>query len=104
MRTSQPRALCSSGLPCVPGHAHHVAERREDDVAGRSASASPSSIRPIGSTQTGTARPVNQLDVRRQQILEPEAVDRVRVPAAHLHDAVVPARVGEPADLVRRLA
>ena len=46
------------------------------------------------------ARAVNQLDVRRQQVLQAEAIDGVRVAAAHFHEAIVASRIGEPADLV----
>ena len=38
--------------------------------------------------------------IGRQQILQAEAVDRVGVAAAHFHEAIVPLRIGQPADLV----
>ena len=45
------------------------------------------------------ARAVNQLDVRRQHVLQAEAIDGVGVAAADLHDAIVPAGVGEAINL-----
>ena len=39
----------------------------------------------------------------RQQILQPEAVDGVRVAAAHFHEAVMARGIGQAANLVRRL-
>ena len=91
MRTSAPRALCSSGLPCVPGtrimspnavkitsgslgHGQAVVDAAHGQHAHRAA---------------GT---VHQLDVGRQQILQPEAIDGVRVAAAHFHEAVMALR------------
>ena len=47
----------------------------------------------------GAARPVHQLDVRRQQVVHPELVDRVRVAAADLHELVVAARLDGGQDL-----
>ncbi len=49
----------------------------------------------------GTARSVNELDVLRQHVAQPVAVDRVRVPAAHFHDPVVPRGIDGPRDLTR---
>ena len=40
-------------------------------------------------THTGTAGAVHELDVRREHVLDPVPVDRVRVPAAHLHELEV---------------
>ena len=48
------------------------------------------------------AGPVHELDVRRQQVVDAVLVDRVRVPAAHLHDLVVAAGVDGRGDLGRR--
>ena len=61
--------------------------------------AMPSSTRPIGITHTGQPGSVDELDVRREQVVDPVLVDRVRVPAAHLHQLVVPSRLDERQDL-----
>jgi hypothetical protein len=45
---------------------------------------------------------VYQFDIGRKQILEAEAVDRMGVPAAHFHHAVVPGGIGQAADLLGR--
>ena len=45
------------------------------------------------------ARPVHQLDVLRQQVVDAVLVDRVRVPAADLHHLVVAARLDRGEDL-----
>ena len=55
----------------------------------------------MGSTQTGQPGPWISSMFGGQDVLEAEAVDRVRVAAADLHEAVVPARVGQAADLAR---
>ena len=81
-------------------HPHHVAERGEDHVRIPAAVASPSSIRPIGSTQTGQPGPWISSMFGGQHVLEAEAVDGVGVAAAHLHDPVVAVRVRQPADLL----
>src|SRR6185437_366069 len=47
----------------------------------------------------GTARAVDQLDVRGQQIVDAVLVDRVSVPAAHLHDLVVTVGIDRGEDL-----
>ena len=41
---------------------------------------------------------MNQLDIRRKYILQAEAIDRVGVPAANFHQAVVAIGIGEAAD------
>src|SRR5207344_1365481 len=46
-------------------------------------------------------RAVHELHVGRQQVVDAVLVDRVRVPAAHLHDLVVAARVDRRGDLRR---
>ena len=99
MRTSMPRALCSSGLPLRAGHAHHVAERGEDHVRILR-HRQPVVDAAHGQHAYRAARAVHQLDVRRQQILQAEAIDGVRVAAAHFHEPVVPVRIGEAADLL----
>ena len=57
---------------------------------GSCASAMPSSTRPIGITHTGQPGPCTSSTFDGQQIVEAVLVDRVRVPAADLHDLVVP--------------
>src|SRR5262249_46467917 len=53
----------------------------------------------------GAARPVHELDVGGQEIVDPVLVDGVRVPTAHLHDLVVPAGLDGAEDLAgERLA
>jgi hypothetical protein len=82
----------------LSGHAHHVAERREDGAVlfgDRQPIVEPSHRQ----YTHGASRAVNQLDVRRQEIGEREPVDRVGMAAAHLHDAVVAIMAGERADL-----
>src|SRR5262249_14358335 len=44
-------------------------------------------------------RPVHELDVCRQQIVDPVLVDRMRVAAAHLHQLVVAAGLDQRKDL-----
>src|SRR5262249_48677821 len=46
------------------------------------------------------AGPVDQFDVRRQQILQPEAVDRMSVPPAYLHEAIAPLGICQPPNFV----
>src|SRR5579863_1730133 len=46
---------------------------------------------------------MHQLDVFRQNVLEAEPVDGMRVPAAHLHDPVVTLRISQAADFARHL-
>ena len=45
------------------------------------------------------AGPVHQRDALRQVVLEAVLVDRVGVPAAHLHELVLPARLAQRRDL-----
>ena len=47
------------------------------------------------------SRAVDELDVRGQEVVDAVLVDRVRVPAAHLHDLVVTAGLDERQDLAR---
>ena len=56
MRISVPRALCSSGLPWVPGT--RITSPKAVKIAPWScATDRPSSVRPMGSTQTGQPGP-----------------------------------------------
>ena len=43
---------------------------------------------------------VDEFDVGRKNILQTEPVDRVRVSAAHLHNTIMPAGIGEATDLL----
>ena len=96
-----PRAWWSSGLPFVPGT--RIMSPKAAKITSGSLRHGQPVVDPAHRQHADrTARAVDQLDVRRQHVLEPEAVDRVRVAAAHLHDAVVARRIGEPADLVAR--
>ena len=81
------------------GDPHHVAERGEDQP--RLAAEGESVVNPAHRQHADrTARAVDQLDVGREDVLEAETVDGVRMSAAHLHDPVVAARVRQPADLL----
>jgi hypothetical protein len=41
-----------------------------------------------------------QLDIRRQDVLEPEPIDGVRVPATNFHEPIATSRVREPPNLL----
>ena len=89
--------------PLGAGDAHHVAEAREDDarLAGdRDAVVNA----PHRDDAHRAARPVHQLHVGRQQVVDPVLVDGVRVPAAHLHHLVVPPGLDGREDLARQRA
>jgi hypothetical protein len=47
---------------------------------------------------------MHQLNVRWKQILQTETIDGVRVAAAHFHKPVVPSRIGQAPDLIRRFS
>ena len=79
-------------------HAHHVAEAGEDD-AGLAGHGDAVVHPPHGDHAHRAAGPVHQLDVGRQQVVDPVLVDRVRVAAADLHDLVVAARLDGRQDL-----
>jgi len=65
MRTSMPRALCSSGLALRAGNAHHVAERGEDDIGFvRDGETIVDSA--MGSNADGAAGAMDQFDVLRE--------------------------------------
>ena len=83
-----PRALCSSGLPCVPG-TRIISPNAVKMTFGSFAMERPSSIRPIGSTHTGQPGPWTSSIFARQQIFQPEAINGVRVAAAHFHEPVM---------------
>ena len=80
------------------GHAHHVAERGEDHVVAFS-HGQPIVDPPHRQDAHGAAGPVDQFDIGRQQVLQTEAIDGVRVPAADLHQPVVPLGIVEAANL-----
>ena len=80
------------------GHPQHVAEAREDHV--RLVSDRDAVVDPAHRDHAHRAAgAVDELDVRRQQVVDAVLVDRVRVPAAHLHDLVVAARLDGRQDL-----
>ena len=68
-------------------------------TSGSCASAMPSSTRPIGITQTGQPGPWTSSTFVGQQVVDAVLVDRVGVPAAHLHHLVVAARLDRRQDL-----
>ena len=85
--------ICSTRLrleqvPVAAGHAHHVAERREDD-AGRLRDRDGIVNATHRDHADGAARAVHELDVRREHVLDAVSVDGVRVPAADLHELEV---------------
>ena len=59
----------------------------------------PSSMRPMGSTQTGQPGPWTSSIFVGQEILQAEAIDGVGVAAAHFHESIVAAGIGQTADL-----
>ena len=89
MRTSMPRALCSSGLPCVPG-TRIMSPNAVKITSGCCGDGQAIVDAAHGKHAHRAAGTVDQFDVGRQQILQAEAVDGVGVAAADFHDAVVP--------------
>ena len=100
MRTSLPRALCSSGTASGAGYAHHVAERGEDSV-GLVGDGEAVVDAAHGKHAHGAAGAVDQLDVFGEDVFEAEAIDGVGVAAADFHDAVVARGIGETANFFR---
>ena len=85
------------------GDAEHVPERRERDLGSlrdRDRVIDP----PHRDHAHRAPRPVDQADLRRKQVLDSVPVDRVRVPAADLHQLDRASRLGERGDLGRELA
>ena len=80
------------------GYAHHVAEAGEDHarLVGHGDAVVDAAHRDHAHR---AARPVHELDVGRQQVVDAVLVDRVRVAAADLHHLVVTARLDGPEDL-----
>ena len=95
---SVPCALASKNEPLLPG-TRIMSPNEVMMVSGWEASAIASSTRPIGITQTGQPGPCTSVIGLRQVILEPVLVDGVRVPAAHLHQLVLPPRLAQSGDL-----
>src|SRR5579859_193100 len=90
----QRAAVCSR-------HTHHVAECGKHHVwilRDSKAIIDPSH----GQHADRAAGPVNQFDVRGQHILEAKTIDGVRVPAAYLHQPVVPLWIDKTANLIGR--
>ena len=85
MRTSAPRAFASSSEPRPPG-----TRSMSPKVASVTSGVLGERDRVVDAAHRDhadrAARPVHELDLGREQVLEPVAVDRVRVPAADLHD------------------
>ena len=81
------RAALGSGNP------HHVAEGGENHIrirCDRQGVVDP----PHRQNANGAAGPVDQLDILRENIFQPETVDGVRVAAADLHEPVVAFGIG----------
>ena len=71
------------------GYAEHVAERAENHL--RPAGDDHRAVDALdGSDADRAARAVDQRDLRRQHLIQPVADDRVRLPAANLHDVPRP--------------
>ncbi len=51
----------------------------------------------------GAAGTVNQLNIGGKNVLQAEPIDRVRVPAANFHEAIVAIWIGEAANFFRGL-
>ena len=102
MRTSMPRALCSSGLPCVPG-TRIMSPKAVKITSGslRDGKAVVNSAH--GQNANGAARAVNQLNILREKIFQAESINRVGVAAANFHDAVMTIGIGETANFFRGL-
>src|SRR5580700_1215221 len=81
--------------------AHHIAEGGENDV-GILRHRHPIIDPAHGQYAHRATRPVNQFNVVRQNVLQPEPIDRVRMSAAHLHQAVMSRRIREPANFFCR--
>ena len=94
-------ALASRKEPRPPG-TRIMSPKQVRMTSSRSAIAMPSSTRPIGITHTGQPGPCTSSIVLGQVVLHAVAVDGVGVPAAHLHELVVPARLAQRGDLARR--
>ncbi len=84
MRTSPPSPLTRSKSALLPG-TRSMSPNEQKITSGRAAMASAWSIISSGVTQTGQPGPWNEFDFARQQLVNPVADDRVRLPAAHLH-------------------
>ena len=92
------RRLGLEQRPVRARDAHHVAEAGEDD-AGLVRDRDPVVDAPHRDHAHRAAGPVDELDVLRQQVVDPVLVDRVGVAAAHLHDLVVAAGLDRRQDL-----
>ena len=99
MRTSMPRALCSSGLPFVPG-TRIMSPNAVKMTSGCCAMRQPVVDAAHRQHADRAAGPMHQFDIRRKQILQAEAIDGVRVAAAHFHEAIVAFGIGQAADLL----
>ena len=99
MRTSAPRAFASSSERRLPPGTRSMSPKLVKITSGRSAIVIASSMRPIGMTQTGQPGPWTSSTSSGKQRVEPVPVDRVRVPAADLHELHVMTGLDERAQL-----
>ncbi len=82
-----------------PGNAHHVAEGRENYIGllrNRQTIVNASH----GKDAYRAARPVNQFDIFRKNIFQPEAIDCMGVTTANFHHAVMALAAGQTPNLV----
>ena len=100
MRTSAPRERASSSEPLLPG-TRIMSPKVVKMTFGSSASEIGVVDAPDRDHADGAARPVHQLEPGRQQLVDPVLVDRVRVPAADLHDRQLAARRHRLGELAR---
>ncbi len=92
-----PRALYSSGLPCVPGT--RIMSPKAAKITFGLRGDRQTIVDPAhGKDADRASGAVNQFDIFGEQIFQAEAVDSVSVAAANLHDAIMTIGIGEPAD------
>ena len=84
------------------GNAHHVAKGGENNIGLRCERQTIVDAA-HGKNANRAARPVNQFDVGREQILQAETINGVGVAAAHFHEAIVAIGIGERANFFARL-
>ena len=102
MRTSMPRALCSSGLPCVPG-TRIMSPKAAKMTLGSCAMDKAVVDAAHGQHAHRAAGAVDQLDILRENIFQAEAIDGMGVAAADFHDAVMTIGIGQTPDFFRSL-
>ena len=99
----RPRPWPPAASRCEPG-TRIMSPKQVKITPGSCAIAIPSSTRPIGITHTGQPGPWTSSTFVRQQVVDPVLVDRVGVPAAHLHHLVVAAGLDGREDLAGQRA